>query len=114
MSNQDSKRRYRWRIIIGQVMLLLACLGIIEYMVRAGIVGSLYLSKPTQVIEEILKLFSGGEIFHHLIVTLKEFAAGYLLSVFAGIATGLFLVLVPHAESFFLDRFYQRSWPSRR
>lgn len=101
MSNNDSNKRIRWRIIIGQVVLLLACLGIIEYIVRAEIVGSLYLSKPTQVIEEIYKLFADGEIFHHLIVTLKEFAAGYLLSAFAGIATGLFLVLVPHAEAFF-------------
>jgi len=96
-----NNKRYRWRIVIGQIALLLACLGIIEYLVRAGIVGSLYLSKPTQVVEEIYKLFSNGEIFHHLIVTLKEFSAGYLLSAFAGIATGMFLVLVPHAETFF-------------
>ncbi|OBZ14363.1 ABC transporter permease [Bacillus sp. FJAT-27264] len=101
MSNQNHRNRYRWRILIGQIVLLIACLGIIEYLVRAEIVGSLYLSKPTQVIEEIYKLFSNGEIFHHLAITLKEFAAGYLLSAFAGVATGLLLVLIPHAEVFF-------------
>ncbi|MFF2015782.1 ABC transporter permease [Paenibacillus sp. NPDC058177] len=101
MSNQNHRNRYRWRILIGQIVLLIACLGIIEYLVRAGIVGSLYLSKPTQVIEEIYKLFSNGEIFHHLAITLKEFAAGYLLSAFAGVATGMLLVLIPHAEVFF-------------
>jgi len=90
-----------WRIIIAQILFLLLGLGLIEYIVRAEIVGPLYLSKPTQVIDEIIGLFTNGIIFHHLFVTLGEFAAGYVLSAAAGIGTGLFLVLVPRAESFF-------------
>ncbi len=90
-----------WRIVAGQIALLLIVLGLIEYIVRAEIVGSLYLSKPTLVVEEIVKLFTQGEIFHHLFVTLKEFAAGYVLSAVAGIGTGMLLVLIPKAETFF-------------
>ncbi|WP_028551537.1 ABC transporter permease [Paenibacillus sp. UNC451MF] len=90
-----------WRIIIAQILFLLLGLGLIEYIVRAEIVGPLYLSKPTQVIDEIVGLFTNGTIFHHLFVTLGEFLAGYVLSAVAGIGTGLFLVLVPRAESFF-------------
>ncbi len=90
-----------WRIVAGQIALLLIVLGLIEYIVRAEIVGSLYLSKPTLVVEEIVKLFTQREIFHHLFVTLKEFAAGYVLSAVAGIGTGMLLVLIPKAETFF-------------
>ncbi|WP_391574553.1 ABC transporter permease [Cohnella sp.] len=90
-----------WRIVTGQIALLLIVLGLIEYIVRAEIVGSLYLSKPTLVVEEIVKLFTQGEIFHHLFVTLQEFAAGYVLSAVAGIGTGMLLVLIPKAETFF-------------
>lgn len=100
MGNGQSNR-YSGGIIIGQIALLLLILGSIEYVVRAGIVGSLYLSAPTEVVKEIVKLFSDGEVFHHLSVTLREFAAGYVLSAVAGVGTGMLLVLVPRAEVFF-------------
>lgn len=90
-----------WRIVAGQIVFLLLGLGLIEYVVRAELVGSLYLSKPTQVIEEIIHLFTQGVVYHHLLVTLGEFGTGYVLSAAAGIGTGLFLVLVPRAEAFF-------------
>lgn len=96
--------KFTWpngRIIIAQIVFLLLGLGLIEYIVRAEIVGPLYLSKPTQVIQEIIGLFTNGTIFHHLLVTLGEFVSGYVLSAVAGIGTGLFLVLVPRAETFF-------------
>ncbi|GBF74244.1 ABC transporter permease [Paenibacillus sp. 598K] len=101
MSHNMDARRYRWRIRLGQAALLLAALALVEYLVRAGVIGSLYLSRPTQVAQEIYKLFADGEVYRHLAVTLQEFAAGYLLSIVAGIGTGMLLVLVPHAESFF-------------
>lgn len=100
MGRNRHTKRYSWRIILGQVLLLLVMLAVVEYLVRAEIVGSLYLSKPTQVAENIYKLFADGEIYRHLIVTLKEFAVGYLLSVVAGIGTGMALVLIPQAEAF--------------
>jgi len=93
--------RYKGGIIIGQIALLLLGLGFIEYIVRAGIVGSLYVPEPTRVVQEIAALFTKGELFRHLFVTLQEFAAGYVLSALAGIGTGMFLVLVPNAETFF-------------
>ncbi|MBP1996530.1 ABC transporter permease [Paenibacillus eucommiae] len=99
--NNDKPGRFRGRIIIGQIALLLLILGFIEYAVRQGIIGSLYLSEPTRVIKEIILLFTQGELFHNLAVTLQEFLAGYLLAAVAGIGTGLLLVLIPRAETFF-------------
>jgi len=93
--------RFHWRIAAGQLALLFFILGLIEYLVASDIVNSLYLPRPTSVVNELVKLFAQGEVFHHLLVTLTEFAAGYVLSAFTGIATGMLLVLVPRAEAFF-------------
>ncbi|MCQ6561790.1 ABC transporter permease [Paenibacillus mendelii] len=101
MMGNGKSNRLSGGLIIGQIALLLLFLGFIEYAVRKGIIGSLYLSEPTRVIKEIITLFAQGEIFPNLLVTLQEFLAGYLLAAAAGIGTGLFLVLVPRAEAFF-------------
>ncbi|NOU92032.1 ABC transporter permease subunit [Paenibacillus sp. LMG 31456] len=100
MGNKTTTR-FNWRMIAGQLALLLFILGAIEYIVSAEIVSSLYLSQPTLVMKEIIRLFWDGEIFHHLSVTLWEFLVGYVLSAVAGIGTGMFLVLIPRAETFF-------------
>lgn len=89
------------RIVFGQILFLLLGLGLIEYLVRAEVIGSLYLSKPTLVVKELVGLFAQGVVFHHLFITLGEFAAGYALSALTGIGIGLFLVLVPRMETFF-------------
>jgi NitT/TauT family transport system permease protein len=99
MSNKKSAS-FRW-MWVGQIALLLLVLGLCEWLVAKGIVGTLYLSRPTKVAEEIVKLFAKGTIFPNLWATLQEFAIGYLLSATAGIVTGLVLVLVPGAERFF-------------
>ncbi|NHN29732.1 ABC transporter permease [Paenibacillus agricola] len=97
----NKKKNRLSRIIIGQIVLLFIFLGVCEYLVRQEIVGSLYLSAPTEVVKEIVKLFVEGDVLHHLGITLQEFFGGFLISAVAGIATGLVLVLVPRAEDFF-------------
>lgn len=97
----NKSKRMSGGIVIGQIALLTAGLGFIEYAVRQGIIGSLYLSEPTRVVGEIAALFTSGEMLPNLAVTLQEFLAGYLLAALAGIGTGLLLVLVPRAETFF-------------
>ncbi|WP_135551838.1 ABC transporter permease [Paenibacillus cymbidii] len=100
MGNQNSSGRYGWTLA-GQIALLLLVLGLCEWLVASGTVGMLYLSRPTKIVEEIVKLFADGTIFPNLWTTLKEFAFGYVISAVAGVAVGLALVLVPGAERFF-------------
>lgn len=99
MSGRKSSRSVGLRI--GQLALLLAIIGAIEWIVRAGVVGRLYLSEPTEIVKQIAQLFAHGDIYRHLRVTLQEFLAGFLLAAVLGIATGMFLVLTRHAETFF-------------
>ncbi|SDD17047.1 NitT/TauT family transport system permease protein [Paenibacillus sp. UNCCL117] len=88
-------------VLAGQVALIIALLAVCEWLVRQEIVGSLYLSAPTQVWKEAVGLFAAGGIYTDLLVTLHEFIVGYSISVVSGIAAGMLLVLVPGAERFF-------------
>ena len=95
-----SKRRLA--LIAGQVATLIAVLCLVEFLVEAGVVSSLYLPAPTDVASEVRGLLQpGSEFYPNLFVTLQEFVTGYALAVVVGISVGLFLVLVPHAETFF-------------
>lgn len=97
-----SARSGRLPVLVGQLTFLLAGLLSCEILVRGGYVSSLYVPAPTDVVGEIAGLLAGGsEFYPNLSVTLQEVIAGYLLAVAAGISTGLVLVLVPHAETFF-------------
>lgn len=98
---REIRRCGGWRLTTGQAALLLAVLGLLEALVRSGLVGSLYLSRPTQVAAELGDLLRHRALYRHLLITLEEFFAGYFLSVILGIGSGLFLVLVPRAEAFF-------------
>ncbi|GIQ65076.1 ABC transporter permease [Paenibacillus cisolokensis] len=96
-----SERGILWRIVAGQILLLVLFLGTVEVVVQKGIVGRLYLSAPTQVVQELVKLLQQSETFRNLYVTLLEFTLGFGLSVVLGFGIGLFLVLVSRAEQFF-------------
>jgi NitT/TauT family transport system permease protein len=95
------KRGVLWQIAAGQVLFLALLLGFAEYLVQAGIVGKLYFSAPTQVVRELVGMLQQSATFRHLYVTLLEFGLGFILSVVLGVGSGLLLVLVPRAESFF-------------
>lgn len=89
-------------LLVGRLVLLFGVLAICELLVRGGIVSSLYLPAPTDVLVQAWQLLGGGSGFYmNLGVTLREFVIGYLVAVVAGIALGLLLGLVPLAEAFF-------------
>ncbi len=97
-----SSRPSRIVLLVGRLVLLFGVLAICELLVRGGIVSSLYLPAPTDVLVQAWQLLGGGSGFYmNLGVTLREFVIGYLVAVVAGIALGLLLGLVPLAEAFF-------------
>lgn len=98
-TGEGSKRRSLGRIA-GQLALIALLLAACEYAVARGLIGSLYLSRPTQVASELVSLLTQSATYRSIGVTLQEFAAGFALSAVCGIATGLVLVLVRGAEAF--------------
>jgi NitT/TauT family transport system permease protein len=97
-----SSRRRQVALALGRLALLVGVLAGCQALVRGGVVSSLYLPAPTDVLGEVWLLLTGASDFYpNLAVTLQEFLLGYLLAVSAGIGAGLFLALVPLAEAFF-------------
>lgn len=89
-------------MIVGQLALLAVGVIACELLVKGGVVSQLYVAAPSDVVVEAVKLLGGeSDFYSNLLVTLREFVSGYLLAVVAGIGTGLFLTLVPFAETFF-------------
>ncbi|RXZ80991.1 ABC transporter permease [Paenibacillaceae bacterium] len=97
------KGKTRWfsGVRIGQLAVLLLALGAMEFIVRQGIVGKLYLSEPTEVLRQVWSILSSREAYMHIRITLTEFLIGFSLAAVLGIGTGMLLVLVRGAEVFF-------------
>ncbi len=95
------QQRNGWlnRVRIGQITLLVVILGLIELLVRQGVIGRLYLPEPTEVMKQIVVLLGDAATYEHIGVTLAEFFIGFITAAALGIATGMFLVLVKGAEA---------------
>lgn len=87
--------------LIYQLLFLIIILGIVEVLVRSGVVNSLYFPAPISVMNDFIQLFKSGVIWPHLYTTLSEFIIGYSLAVLLGIGLGLVVMIVPWAERFF-------------
>lgn len=86
---------------VGQVLFLLALLGLAEYMVDTGKINKMFLAAPSGVIEEFYAVISQNILWPHMLVTLYEFFAGYIIAVVAGIVLGVAFVAFPLVDSFF-------------
>lgn len=60
-----------------------------EAVARTELINPLFLSSPTQIIEEGYILFKTGELIGHIKVSMWEFVLGYSLAVVIGIPLGL-------------------------
>lgn len=85
---------------------LVAFLLLWEFLPRAGIVNSAYLSPPSAVLVAIAHLFESGEVWKHLGSSAFRSIAGLLLAVAAGIIGGFLLGWFRRAERI-ADPLYQ-------
>lgn len=97
---QQEKTMKPWKITVAQILFLAAILALQEYVVVKGYVSSLFLAAPSGIAASLLELFSGSDLFHHLLITLLEFVAGFSLSVVVGIVLGVFLATLPALDTF--------------
>ena len=93
----DSRRAGRalqsWlRAIVGTVSVLLF-LAVWQFVGASEIVRSDLISYPTEILHSLLAMIASGELGDNLIVTLQEFALGFVPAVFFGIGLGLLFAL---------------------
>lgn len=71
-----------------------------------SLLNAYYLSKPTEIVRQIVLWSADGYLFKHLAVTLLNTATGYFLSVIFGIGLALLFVSVPLLDRIFFPYIY--------
>lgn len=81
LKNNDTKWYFNFLGVAGFLLIW-------EASFRLKLVDPFFVSAPSKVFEEGLKLFTTGKIYPHLLVSTQEFALGFFLSVSLGIFLG--------------------------
>lgn len=71
-----------------------------EFLPRAGLVSSAFLSPPSAVLAAIVQLVQTGQLGKHVAASLQRSLAGLMLAVVAGVALGLLMGVVRRFEAF--------------
>ncbi|OAD84333.1 ABC transporter permease [Comamonas thiooxydans] len=71
-----------------------------EFLPRAGLVNSAFLSPPSAVLAAIVQLAQTGQLGKHVAASLQRSLAGLILAVVAGVALGLLMGVVRRFEAF--------------
>ena len=79
---------------------LLLFFAIWEFLPRAGIVSSAFLSPPSAVLAAIAQLIETGQLNKHIFASLQRSLAGLSLAVLAGVSLGLLMGVVRRFEAF--------------
>ena len=82
-------RKRRW---IG-LLVFVALVGLIEWGTRTGIISSLTLPKPSDILATFGELWQSGLLFKHLAPSLSRLAVGAALGATAGIGVGILIGL---------------------
>lgn len=62
-----------------------------EIAVPLGLAKVGYISRPSLVVKAFGELAASGEVFEHLVISLKEFIIGFILAVGLGVSLGIIL-----------------------
>ncbi|MCX4098212.1 ABC transporter permease [Nocardia sp. alder85J] len=88
-------------ILAGQLLVVAAVLGLLQWLVDSGRVGAIYLASPTQILHVFPHLITQEHLFGNLLITLYEAAVGTVLAFALGVTTGIWMGLSRTGERFF-------------
>jgi NitT/TauT family transport system permease protein len=79
-------RRRKIRLL--QFLIVVAAVLLLEWLVRAGLIGEITLAAPTEMVTELVSLLLSGKIFNDIYQTAISTFAAFLLASAIGIPTG--------------------------
>lgn len=88
-----------------QILIIVAILAYTQIAVTGGYVNKIFLSSPTQIIEELIYMLQQNELWPHILLTLEEAVLGFIISAVVGIAIGVVFVTFPRLETIFTPFF---------
>ena len=83
-------RQKKYLVLFTQIAILVAFLGLWEWMANANIIDSFITSKPSRILETFMNL-SSNDLMRHIGVTTYETIVGFLLGTFLGIVIAILL-----------------------
>lgn len=98
-TENKKKKRLSWMNLF-QLLTLAVFLGWVQFAVKTGRISKIFLAAPTDIVKELFSTMSKGILAPHLVVTLQEVFAGYLLAGVVGVSLGLLWTLFPKLESY--------------
>ena len=89
-------RKYRLNklfVLIIQVLIIIVFFSTWQYLSNNNIINSFIFSSPTKVINTIYELYLGGELFHHIWVTVYETIIAFVIGLVLSIGISILLYL---------------------
>ena len=86
------------RTAISRTIAVVVFLGIWEWLVRAEIIDSLFLSSPTLIGKRMVEVFADGSIWPHIAASAQIASLGFLIAVLVGVPLGTLMGRVPLAR----------------
>ena len=83
-------KRHKSFVIFMRYALLIAVIGLWEAAAGAGWIDPFITSSPSRIVETVISLYNGGELFHHIGITLYETVVGFV----AGTALGTLIAVL--------------------
>ncbi|MEG1751964.1 MAG: ABC transporter permease [Clostridia bacterium] len=77
--------------IISQIAIFIAIMGIWELLVKIKILDGFFFSSPSRILNSIIELLVGGQLFLHIGVTLYETILGFLIATVLGTLLAILL-----------------------
>ncbi|MQY25853.1 ABC transporter permease [Nocardia aurantia] len=87
-------------VLGGQLLTVAAVLGLLQWLVDSGRIGTIYLASPTQILRVFPHLIIQEHLFGNLLITLYEAVAGTALAFVIGVSTGIWMGLSRAGERF--------------
>lgn len=84
-------RRKKAKILLSQILLLMALLGLWELAATLGWINPFITSQPSGIVRTIVSLYSSGNLFRHVGVTVLETVVGFTLGTVLGTIVAIFL-----------------------
>ena len=84
-------RKKKSIILLWQLGLLFTLLVLWEVLTRVGVLNVMIFSSPSRIISTISTLYTSGDLFYHIHITLFETMLGFLLGVGLGVLVAILL-----------------------
>lgn len=78
-------------VICGQILLLVFFLGLWELLTQLKVLDSFIMSSPSRIVKQTINLFSSGNLFYHIWITLKEAIISFVIATFLGTLIAILL-----------------------